>query len=101
MQERDTNDTKRQTKESINKITEAELYMYLGIMDAKTTQDKKERIKHIQQVTEQNATLLSLEQEKQKMIEELMMQSKILIKAMTNKNQQKEHCKAPQSRQRR
>ena len=36
--------------------------MYLETMDAKAVQDKKGQNEHIQQVTEQNATLLSLVQ---------------------------------------
>ena len=47
------NDAKGQTPDSISKITETKFQ----------SQDKKEHNKHIQQVTEQNATLLSLVQE--------------------------------------
>ena len=51
-------------------------------MDIKAAWDKKEQDKHTQQVTQQNATLLTLVQEQPK-IDKLMMQSKSLIDAMT------------------
>ena len=73
---------KGQPNNSINKITEANLNMYLAAIDTKSAQENKEHKEHIQQVTEQNAILLALVQEQQKKIKGLMKQSKNLIKAM-------------------
>ena len=54
--------------------------LYLEAMDAKATQGRKEQEEHIQHVTQQNATLITMVQEQQKNIEELMITSKNLIK---------------------
>ena len=51
--------------------------LYFEAMEVKVTQDK------IQQVTQQNAKLMTLVHEQQKKIEELMNTSKNLIKKMT------------------
>ena len=54
------NNAKEQPNKSINKTTEADLNMYLTTMDAKSAQEIKEHNEHIQQVMDQNATLLAL-----------------------------------------
>ena len=76
---------KGQKQENINKIAEVDLQRYLAAMETKTEQYTKEHNKNIEQVTDQNATLLSLVQEHQKKIEDLILQSKILMEAMTKK----------------
>ena len=53
------------------------------VHSCQVTNTQKQHNEHIQQVTEQKATFLSLVKEQQKKIEELMKQSKNLIDAMT------------------
>ena len=60
------NDANGQTNESMSKFTEADFNTYLNAIETKSTQENKEHNEHIQQVTEQNATLLALVQEQQK-----------------------------------
>ena len=76
-------EAKGSTKESINKIMTANWNLYLKVMEAKATQDKKEQEEHIQEVAQQNATLITVVQEQQKKIEELMTTHKNLLNKMT------------------
>ena len=57
--------------------------LFLKAMEAKATQHKKEQEKHIQQVTQQDATFITIVHEQQKKIEELMITSKNIINKMT------------------
>ena len=57
------NDAKGQTKKSMNVFTEADLVMYLEVIEMKTMQENMEWDEHIQQVMEQNATLMNLVQD--------------------------------------
>ena len=57
--------------------------MYLKAIKAKAEQERKEQQEHIQQVTHQNAMLVTMVQEQQKKIEELMSTSKTLLDKMT------------------
>ena len=61
--------TKGSIKESINKIMTADWNLYLEALEAELTQDKKEQEEHIQQVIQQNATLITMVQEQQKKLE--------------------------------
>ena len=56
--------------------------IYLNITEAKATKEQKEQQEHIQQVTNQNATLVTMIQEPQKKLKELMTTSKNLLEKM-------------------
>ena len=75
----DTTMQKGQTQESINNVMAKELNVNLDTMEAKATLEKKEQQEHIQQVTNHNATLVTMVQEKQRKIEKLMTTSKNLF----------------------
>ena len=57
------NEGKRQTQESINNVTTKEWKMYIEAMEVKAEQERKEQQEHIQQVTNQNAMLVTMVQE--------------------------------------
>ena len=57
--------------------------MYLKAMEANAEQEIKEQQEHIHQVISQNALLVTMVQEQQKKIEELMSTSKTLLDKMT------------------
>ena len=80
-----------QTNESLNKITESKLQMYLDAIEMKALQEPKERDEHIKQVTKQNTKLMTLVQDQQKKIEEFLQQSKELMDAMSKGNQEPRH----------
>ena len=92
------NEVKDQSNESMNKITKAKLSMYPKAIKMKTTQENKECNEHIQQVMEQNATLINLVQYQQKKIEELMKQNKELLGA-TSKGKQENNSNGGTTRQ--
>ena len=77
------NDAKGQTQESINNFTTQEWNMYLKAMEEKAEQEIKEQQENIQQVTQQNAMLVTMMQEHQKKIEKLMSTIKALLDKMT------------------
>ena len=75
-------DTEGQKHEQANKITDDHIQLYLFAMEAKAHQDAKECTEYIKQVTDQHNSLLTLVQEQQKRIDDLLLQSKTLMEAM-------------------
>ena len=86
------NEAKVQPQESINNVTTQEWSMYLKAMEVKAKQQRKEQHEHIQQITNQNAMLVTMVQEQQKKIEELMSTSKTLLDKMTGAGSKDNQC---------
>ena len=67
-----------------------EWHLYLEAMEAKATKDRKEQEENVQQVTQQNATLINMIQQQQKTIGELITTSKSLMNKMAGTLQNQE-----------
>ena len=78
-------------QESINKVVTDEWHLYLKVMEAKVTQNRKEQKEHVQKVTQQNAMLITMIYKQQKKIEKQMTASKSLMTKMTVTPQSKEN----------
>ena len=68
-------EAKGSTQESINKVVMNEWHLYIKAIEPKAMQDKKGQEEHIQQVTQENATLINIIHEQQNKIEEMMVTS--------------------------